>query len=207
MKAKLEKNAEFRQRMSQREEKYRVTLQRAYYSNLSVIDSDIIKQAGIDVAGRPVYVFYGDLQPKQDKLLDKLYLFIVKWLEDEFGKHPRMLDGDPARSGFTLVYFNTFCESSSHYEDFRGMLRTFPPRVILGMNYLIVVHPTLRVKTLDWIVIGTVNNELKDRTHYVDTIQKCEKYGVQVDETFLKRLREEIREHDFPDQKDKKTKP
>lgn len=63
----------------------------------------------------------------------------------------------------------------------------------------------LRVKSLDWIVIGTVNNELKDRTHYVDHVQKCEKYGVIVNELFLRRLREEIKEYDFSEKKSKKV--
>lgn len=105
------------------------------------------------------------------------------------------------------MYFNTFCESSSHYEDFRGMVRTLPCRILLNLSNLIVVHPTLRVKTLDWIVIGTVNNEVKDRTHYVDSLYKCEKYGVQVDDAFLKKLREEVRDYDEPEKKGKKHKP
>ncbi len=48
MKAKLEKNREFQQRMRIADEKYRITLQRAYYSNLSAIDPDIIKEVGCD---------------------------------------------------------------------------------------------------------------------------------------------------------------
>lgn len=50
--------------MHQVDEKYQTTLQRAYYSNLSAIDTDIIKEVGIDASNRPVFAYYGDLQPK-----------------------------------------------------------------------------------------------------------------------------------------------
>jgi hypothetical protein len=64
MRAKLEKSKDFRERMRAKDENYRVNIQRAYYSNLSMINPQIIQEAGIDISNRPVYVFYGMLQPE-----------------------------------------------------------------------------------------------------------------------------------------------
>lgn len=213
MKSKLETNSDFRSRMSNLEEKNRLALQHALYSDLSMINTDIIKHNGYDNAKSPVYIFYGDLQPKDNKLLDKLYLYAVRWFFEEFDKRGLSLSLDLASTkilkytslpefSFTLVYFNTFCESSSRYDDFRNILRSMTPGFILALKNLVVVHPTLRVKTLDWIVFGTVNAEIKDKTHYADKIQKLEKYGVALQEGWLAGLRTDIVLVDYKPQKD-----
>jgi hypothetical protein len=77
------------------------------------------------------------------------------------------------------------------------------PAFILALKNIIVVRPTLRVKTLDWIVFGTVNGEIKDKTDYADKIQKLDKFGVLVEEGFLMGVRKEVRDVDYKPNKDK----
>jgi hypothetical protein len=77
------------------------------------------------------------------------------------------------------------------------------PAFILALKNIIVVRPTLRVKTLDWIVFGTVNGEIKDKTDYADKIQKLDKFGVLVEEGFSMGVRKEVRDVDYKPGKEK----
>jgi hypothetical protein len=54
------------------------------------------------------------------------------------------------------------------------------------------------IKALDWMVSGIINNYLKSKTHYANTIPQFKEYGIPLSKEIMDCIREDIRCIDFP---------
>ena len=173
------------------EQRYLAAYQKANYTHFSTTELyHIFKLGAIDKAGDPVFFVFGMHQPYLAEKMERLYLLLIKWFEEQL----RNLNGTSNKNArFTIVYFNNRCNSYLQYMAFRGVYRSLPLKYIQNLKGIIVVSPGLAVRTLEWIVLGPVNKHLRALTHYVESIRELEDYGVALTKETLDAIPEPIR--------------
>lgn len=58
---------------------------------------------------------------------------------------------------FSIVFFNTLCESYRTFLRFKQMMKTLPIKFYNRLDRLVIVHPSFAVRSIQWLSFGALN--------------------------------------------------
>lgn len=109
----------------------------------------LIECIGRDTNGYLVFCLYGMFLPMGQELLQPLYLYFLRTMEQLLQK---------VELRYHLVYFNSVCCGYKGFLKFKQMFKTLPLKFYAKLERIIVVHPNFAIRSLQWLSFGTLNH-------------------------------------------------
>ena len=103
------------------------------YTDLGKIEKlRTFEKLQLSTNGDQIYCFYGMFLPRLKVHQEKVFLTLIKRLEEDFLTF---------KGNYSILFFNSQCEGYDAFMGFMNMVNQFPEKLFGKLSRILVVHP------------------------------------------------------------------